>query len=135
MKSDASSHLARPLSSWHDPIPPVGGRTKRREAYPAGVQPAATDSVTLRPAVWIVALALAAGGFLLAYIPLWSYLHDDVFISVRYARHLTTGMGLVYNPGERVEGYTNFLYTVLLAIPLALRLPMIPFIKLANVIF
>lgn len=40
---------------------------------------------------------------------------DDSFISYRYARNLARGIGLVYNPGERVEGYTNFLWTVLLA--------------------
>ncbi len=43
------------------------------------------------------------------------YLADDAFISFRYARNLASGHGLVYNPGERVEGYTNFLTVVLLA--------------------
>ena len=42
-------------------------------------------------------------------------LHDDAFISFRYARNLARGAGLVMNPGERVEGYTNFLWTVLAA--------------------
>jgi hypothetical protein len=40
---------------------------------------------------------------------------DDSFISFRYARNLARGWGLVYNEGERIEGYTNFLWTVLLA--------------------
>ena len=40
---------------------------------------------------------------------------DDAFISFRYAANLLDGHGLVYNPGERVEGYTNFLWTLLLA--------------------
>jgi hypothetical protein len=40
---------------------------------------------------------------------------DDAFISFRYARNLLEGHGLVWNPGERVEGYTNFLWTVMLA--------------------
>ena len=39
---------------------------------------------------------------------------DDAFISYRYARNLATGRGLVFNPGERVEGYTNFLYVLLM---------------------
>ena len=34
---------------------------------------------------------------------------DDAFISFRHAEHLANGLGLVYNPGEYVEGYTNFL--------------------------
>ncbi len=44
-------------------------------------------------------------------------LQDDAFISLRYARNLAEGHGLVYNPGEHVEGYTNFLWTVLSALP------------------
>jgi hypothetical protein len=40
---------------------------------------------------------------------------DDSFISLRYAENLVLGHGLVYNPGERVEGYTNLLWTLLLA--------------------
>jgi arabinofuranosyltransferase len=40
---------------------------------------------------------------------------DDSYISFRYARNLARGLGLVYNPGEAVEGYTNFLWTVVLA--------------------
>lgn len=40
---------------------------------------------------------------------------DDAFISFRYARNLAAGHGLVFNPGERVEGYTNFLWVMLLA--------------------
>src|SRR5690242_17979411 len=41
----------------------------------------------------------------------------DAFISMRYARNLALGHGPVFNPGERVEGYTNFLWTLILWIP------------------
>ena len=44
-----------------------------------------------------------------------SWVGDDAFISFRYARNLAEGHGLVFNVGERVEGYTNFLWTVLFA--------------------
>ncbi len=40
---------------------------------------------------------------------------DDAYISYRYAQNLAAGHGLVFNPGDRVEGYSNFLYTVLIA--------------------
>jgi arabinofuranosyltransferase len=40
---------------------------------------------------------------------------DDAYISFRYAQNLLNGEGLVFNPGERVEGYTNFLWTIILA--------------------
>jgi arabinofuranosyltransferase len=39
---------------------------------------------------------------------------DDAYISFRYARNAILGHGLVFNPGERVEGFTNFLWTALL---------------------
>lgn len=41
---------------------------------------------------------------------------DDTFISFRYAEHLASGYGLVWNiGGAHTEGYTNFLFVVLLA--------------------
>jgi tetratricopeptide (TPR) repeat protein len=40
---------------------------------------------------------------------------DDAFISFRYAENLAAGRGPVFNPGERVEGYSNFLWVVILA--------------------
>ena len=43
------------------------------------------------------------------------FLCDDAFISFRYARNLLEGHGLVFNPGEYVEGYSNFLWTLELA--------------------
>ena len=43
------------------------------------------------------------------------FLSDDCYISFRYARNLVEGHGLVYNPGERVEGFSNPLWVLLLA--------------------
>ena len=43
---------------------------------------------------------------------------DDAYISARYARNLIQGQGLVYNREAgvtRVEGYSNFLWVMLLA--------------------
>lgn len=45
-------------------------------------------------------------------------LFDDAMISMRYAWNLTHGQGLVWNPGEHVEGYTNLLTTLLMALPM-----------------
>src|SRR5262245_44290897 len=50
----------------------------------------------------------------------WNYTVDDAFISFRYARNLAEDHGLVYNEGERVEGYTNFLWVIVIAIPIVL---------------
>lgn len=41
---------------------------------------------------------------------------DDAYISLRYAGNLAAGHGLVWNPGERVEGYTSFLWVALLGL-------------------
>lgn len=38
---------------------------------------------------------------------------DDAFISLRYAAHWAAGRGLCFNPGEKVEGYSNFLQVLL----------------------
>jgi arabinofuranosyltransferase len=55
---------------------------------------------------------------------------DDAYISFRYARNLLRGAGLVFNPGERVEGYTNFLWVLLSCVPIALHLD--PFVAMRN---
>ena len=64
--------------------------------------------------------SLPWGGLLawLAHVA-W-FLCDDAFISFRYARNLLEGHGLVFNPGEYVEGYSNFLWTLELALLWAL---------------
>lgn len=41
---------------------------------------------------------------------------DDAYITFRYAENWVKGTGIVYNPGEYVEGYTNFLWLSLLAL-------------------
>src|SRR5262249_5143405 len=44
-------------------------------------------------------------------------LFDDAMISMRYARNLAHGYGLVWNPGgERVEGFTNPLWVLYMAV-------------------
>jgi hypothetical protein len=60
-------------------------------------------------------------------------IYDDSFISYRYADNLVHGSGLVFNPNERVEGYTNFLWTVLLAAGISLGADVIWFSKIISV--
>jgi hypothetical protein len=45
---------------------------------------------------------------------------DDAYISLRYAANWVGGDGLVFNVGEVVEGYTNFLWVALEALLIAL---------------
>lgn len=39
---------------------------------------------------------------------------DDAYISFRYAANLAHGRGLVFNAGEHVEGYSNFLWVLMM---------------------
>ncbi len=43
------------------------------------------------------------------------FTEEDAFISFQYATNFVNGKGLVFNEGERVEGYTNFLWTLILS--------------------
>jgi arabinofuranosyltransferase len=69
---------------------------------------------------WLLLAGAVAIG-VLAFSPLM--LMDDAYISFRYSYNLAEGEGLVFNPGEYVEGYTNLLWTLLMALPEVLGLP------------
>src|SRR2546421_10679033 len=59
----------------------------------------------------VVALAV-----LLVHVWIYRFLTDDAYISFRYARNLSHGAGLVFNPGgPAVEGVSNFLWGLMLA--------------------
>lgn len=62
------------------------------------------------------AVLAAIGALYLAHCIATDFLVDDCFITFRYVRNWVDGLGPVFNPGERVEGYTNFLWTALLAL-------------------
>lgn len=61
----------------------------------------------LASALMLVAFAGAAA---------YAWTCDDATISLRYAANLAAGHGLVFNHGERVQGFTNPLWTLLLAL-------------------
>ncbi len=80
----------------------------------------------------LAATAAALGLFTWQASLTWESVVDDAYISARYAEHLASGYGLVYNAGEPpVEGITNLLWTVLLAIG---RLPGIEMHTLLTVL-
>jgi arabinofuranosyltransferase len=62
--------------------------------------------------------AIVLYGLTIAWSRAWTC--DDAFISFRYADNLVRGFGLVFNAHERVEGYTNFLWTLWVALGLRL---------------
>ncbi|MCB9529477.1 MAG: hypothetical protein H6701_14015 [Myxococcales bacterium] len=84
----------------------------------------------LRPTL----IALAVTG-LVAHALVFDFVNDDAFISFRYADNLVRHGELVFNPGERVEGYTNFLWTLLMAGVLGLGLDVVAWSKALGVVF
>ncbi len=73
----------------------------------------------LRKNWMLVALGLIVAGWL-AYSWLSHYVLEDAYISFRYSHNLVRGEGLVFNPGERAEGYTNLLWVLSVAGGMAL---------------
>ncbi|HEY8154254.1 MAG TPA: hypothetical protein VII72_09020 [Myxococcota bacterium] len=76
----------------------------------------ATHAASRRPLA-LLALALGAAALTAFGWSLFWFLTDDAFIAFRYASNLLHGWGLVWNPLPfvPVEGYTSFLWVVLLA--------------------
>ena len=66
-------------------------------------------------AIWVVGI-IACSILLLVHAYSYNYVVDDAYISFRYAQNLADGKGLIFNPGERVEGYTNFLWVMITAL-------------------
>lgn len=59
--------------------------------------------------LWLIVAATGAFSY---FVVAQRYWLDDSFITFRYFRNLFDGHGVVYNVGDAVEGYTNFLWGV-----------------------
>lgn len=93
---------------------------KRRPALafeaPLGANGAARPPPTVRAERWrrwvfIVAIGVPLTLSLMAAL---DFIKDDAYISFRYTHNFVSGDGLVFNAGDRLEGYTNFLWTVMM---------------------
>jgi arabinofuranosyltransferase len=80
-------------------------------------------SGTDREARITVGVTLLALAILVIHVLALQTLPDDAFISFRYAHNLAEGHGPVFNPMQRVEGYTTPLWVFLLGGLAALGLP------------
>lgn len=68
---------------------------------------------------WLKGKWLYAVPVIILIVNIWFFRRfalDDAWISFRYAANWNRGWGLGYNYGERVEGYTNFLWTILIGV-------------------
>ena len=85
----------------------------RRAPPPARRGPGGALTAVRSSALLPLAASLAL--FLLHAALLRHFVIDDAFIVYRVARNLASGLGPVFNPGERVEAYSDPLFTFLLA--------------------
>lgn len=74
-------------------------------------------AVDLSMAVLIIAELAATVALFLFRAGKVGVVDEDAYISFRYAQNLLAGEGLVFNPdGQKVEGITNLLWTLLVAV-------------------
>lgn len=59
---------------------------------------------------------------------------DDPWITFQYARNLFLGEGLVFNPGERLEGYSNLTWVLLMLPALAANVELLGYARLLGVL-
>jgi arabinofuranosyltransferase len=90
--------------------------------------------VSIRYQTWLVViLSIVILTAYSLYIQPWML--DDAFITFRYAENIVHGNGPVYNAGDRVEGYTSFLWMIILAAGTWAGLEPVILSKILGVIF
>jgi arabinofuranosyltransferase len=77
-----------------------------------GAQPDTPRRIWFRPSIVRLVLLVV---LLAANVHYVNRTLDDAFIFFRYAENIARGKGWVFTEGERVEAYTSFLWTALLA--------------------
>lgn len=71
--------------------------------------------------------------FVFQLIAIWPFTIDDMYVSLRYARNLAEGKGLVWNVGEGpVEGYSNFSFVMLATLAIRFSLDPVVVLKVAG---
>lgn len=67
----------------------------------------------------------------------WEFTADDAYISFRYAQNFADGNGMVWNQNSTnpVEGFTNFLWTILMVVPHIFGASPVLFSKLVGMFF
>lgn len=63
------------------------------------------------------------------------FVQDDAFISFRYVQNFVDGNGLVFNIGERVEGYTNLLWVLLMSLFVFFKMNIQSLSQILSVLF
>ena len=63
------------------------------------------------------------------------FIQDDAYITFRYVANYLNGHGLVFNIGERIEGFTNFGWTIYLLLSGALGFDYVSFAQTSGLVF
>jgi arabinofuranosyltransferase len=80
--------------------------------------------------LWILLIAFL--GFSLYF---FTWFVDDLYIYFRYVNNFVNGKGIVYNAGEYVEGFSSFIWFLILSIFGFMKLPLEASSKIASLIF
>jgi arabinofuranosyltransferase len=89
----------------------------------------------MNPTIRNAMLAAAVAAVFAAGLWWFNYIPDDAYIGMRYARNVAEGKGLVFNPGERVEGYTDFLWIMILAAAVKAGVPLVVGSRVLSLLF
>src|SRR4029077_14763977 len=64
------------------------------------------------PVLYFILACLLVGG---VQTLLYRFTTDDSYITFRYVNNFVDGLGLVYNRGEKIEGFSNPLFILILS--------------------
>ena len=82
-----------------------------------------------------LSVVIAGAWFFFLVTQFWPFTVDDAFITFRYSENLARGIGPTYNAQlPRIEGYTSFLYVILMSVPHLLRIDAVPAAKVIGII-
>ncbi len=72
--------------------------------------------------------------FLFIALQFFGWIIDDLYIYFRYVNNFVNGKGIVYNPGEFVEGFSGFSWLIILSIFGSFGLPLELIAKLTSLL-
>ncbi|MFB6225469.1 MAG: glycosyltransferase family 39 protein [Candidatus Paceibacteria bacterium] len=82
-----------------------------------------------------VLTAILSVAFILFTAVYFDFTIDDVYITLRFSKHLAGGHGLVWNiGGPPTEGYTSFLWVIIGSIPHLFSIPADAFVKFFSIL-
>lgn len=84
---------------------------------------------------WYLFFAALFCLFLIFALDIFDWVIDDLFIYFRYVNNFIAGEGIVFNPGEHVEGFSSFCWFLILSLFRFLNLPLELSSKIASLTF